>query len=457
MYLQVGRAIIPHMGVKKAYELTVRRRGVRRAVHDPPRPRHLGRGLLGVRLGFDSIMFDAAHLPFEENIKATRRVVELCHDYGIPVEAELGKIPDVGDEVEWASYYTDVAEAERFVAETGVDLLAISAGVVHGVTAVHPQPLAIDLIRDIRDVVPVPLVLHGVSGVPDDEVKDAIANGVDKLNGDTDLRHAFRAGLEETWSKGDRQLEEVLDAGRERMIDATVEKLELFGCAGRSKDAGMTAAEAPAGTTTPLTGIRKIAARRMVEAWAAPVFHLSVNVDMSAVLAPGTARPAPPSPTRCSRPAAALRAHPAMNAHCDGNVVTTFGDVNIGLAVATDKGLTVPVLHGAQALDLSGFAAARRDVVDRARTGKLARADISDGTFTVSNLGMLGIDQFDAILNPPQVAILAVGSTKQRQVWNDGDPAWRPIAEMTLTCDHRAVDGAAGAGFLATLRDHLQA
>ena len=119
--------------------------------------------------------------------------------------------------------------------------------------------------------------------------------------------------------------------------------------------------------------------------------------------------------------------------------------------------LTVPALAGAQALDLSGLAAARRDVVERARTGKLTRADLTGGTFTVSNLGMMGIDRFDAILNPPQVAILAVGSTTQRQVWNDGDPAWRPIAELTLTCDHRAVDGAAGAGFLATLREHLQA
>ena len=236
IYLQVGRAIIPHMGVKKAYELTVRNAQESDALYSI----HLDHGtwdevLLAVRLGFDSIMFDAAHLPFEENIKITRRVVELCHDYGIPVEAELGKIPDVGAKVEWASFYTDVDEAERFVAETGVDLLAISAGVVHGVIpGLEQEPLAIDLVQRIRDVVPVPLVLHGISGVPDIEVKDAIANGVCKLNGDTDLRHAFRAGLEAEWAKGDRQLEEVLDAGRVRMIDATVRKFEVFGSAGKA-------------------------------------------------------------------------------------------------------------------------------------------------------------------------------------------------------------------------------
>ena len=104
-----------------------------------------------------------------------------------------------------------------------------------------------------------------------------------------------------------------------------------------------------------------------------------------------------------------------------------------------------------------GLADARRDVVGRARAGKLKTADITGGTFTISNLGMLGIDYFDAILNIPQVAILAVGATTQRQVWNGGEPAWRPIAELTLTCDHRAVDGATGAGFLARLRDLLQA
>jgi fructose-bisphosphate aldolase class II len=234
VYLQVGRAIIPHMGLRNAYEMTVRNA----AESDATYTIHLDHGtwdevLLAVRLGFDSIMFDAAHLPFEENIKATRRAVELCHSYGIPVEAELGKIPDVGQKVDWSSYYTDVHEAERFVAETGVDLLAISAGVVHGtMPSFDPQPLAIDLIAQIRDVVPVPLVLHGISGVPDDQVKNAVAAGVHKLNADTDLRHAFRSGVQAAWSNGDRQLEEALDEGRRRMVDATVAKMEIFGSAG---------------------------------------------------------------------------------------------------------------------------------------------------------------------------------------------------------------------------------
>ncbi|MBM9465965.1 class II fructose-bisphosphate aldolase [Nakamurella leprariae] len=234
VFLQVGRAVIPHMGVRRAYEMTVRNAadsGARYAIH-------LDHGsweevLEAVRLGFDSIMFDAAHLPLAENIAATRRAVELCHHYGIPVEAELGKIPDVGAPVEWASYYTDVHEAERFVAETGVDLLAISAGVVHGVIpGLEQEPLAVNLIARIAETVPVPLVLHGISGVPDNEIKDAVAHGVHKMNGDTDLRHAFRSGVLQAWESGDRQLEEALDAGRLKMIDAAVAKFHAMGSAG---------------------------------------------------------------------------------------------------------------------------------------------------------------------------------------------------------------------------------
>jgi pyruvate dehydrogenase E2 component (dihydrolipoamide acetyltransferase) len=211
------------------------------------------------------------------------------------------------------------------------------------------------------------------------------------------------------------------------------------------------------GVSKPLAGIRKIAARRMVEAWAAPVFHLSVNVDMSAVLAAdlkavgGTVTDA-----ILLASASALTAQPDMNAHYTDNVITTFSDINIGLAVATEKGLTVPVLHRLQGAGLADIARIRKEVVTKARTGKLAMRDISDGTFTVSNLGMLGIDQFDAILNPPQVAILAVGSTAQTPVVVDGAVQVRPIASFTLTCDHRAVDGATGAALLTGIRDALQ-
>ena len=239
VFLQVGRAIVPHMGLRRAYEMT--RRIAEQS--DADYVIHLDHGpweevLEAIRLGFTSVMYDGAHLPFEENIRTTRRIVEIAHAFGIPVEAELGKIPDADESVDWASYYTDVAEAERFVAETGVDFLAISVGIVHGVPQAEPQPLDIERIKQIKAVTGIPLVLHGASGVPEHEVRAAMEAGVHKFNADTDLRHAFRAGIEAVWSAGDRQLEEAMAEGRDRMVAATVEKMELYGCAGKAAAVG---------------------------------------------------------------------------------------------------------------------------------------------------------------------------------------------------------------------------
>lgn len=239
VFLQVGRAIVPHMGVKKAFEMTKRVA----EESDAHFVIHLDHGpwdecIEAIRLGFNSIMCDFAHLPFEENIKTTKRIVEIAHDFGIPVEAELGKIPDVGQKVNWTDYYTDVAEAKRFVEETGVDYLAISVGIVHGVIpGLDPEPLAIDRTLEIRDATGIPLVLHGASGVPEAEVEAAKKAGVHKFNADTDLRHAFRAGMLDVWSKDDRQLEEAMAEGRKRMIAATIEKMKLYGCAGKARSA----------------------------------------------------------------------------------------------------------------------------------------------------------------------------------------------------------------------------
>jgi fructose-bisphosphate aldolase, class II len=244
IFLQVGRAIVPHMGLRKAYEMTKR-------VAEESNAHfviHLDHGpwdecLEAIKLGFNSIMCDFAHLPFEENIQTTRRMVEIAHDFGIPVEAELGRIPDAGQKVIWSEYMTAVDEAERFVHETGVDTLAISVGIVHGTTpGVEPHPLDIKRIEDIRNATNIPLVLHGASGIPDDQVRAARAAGVHKFNADTDLRHAFRSGMLDVWSKGDRQLEDAMTEGRRRMVAATIEKIKLYGCDGKANSISAKAA-----------------------------------------------------------------------------------------------------------------------------------------------------------------------------------------------------------------------
>ena len=236
VFLQVGRAIVPHMGLRRAYEMTRRiaeESDAAYVIHLDHCP--WDEVFEAIKLGFGSIMYDGAHLPFEENIRTTRQVVEVAHSFGIPVEAELGRIPDADQQVDdWTAYYTDVAEAEQFVAETGIDYLAISVGIVHGVPLGEPQPLDIERIEQIKAVTGIPLVLHGASGVPDDEVRAATAAGVHKFNADTDLRLAFRSGIEAVWGTGDRQLEEAMAEGRERMTAATVKKMDLYGCSGKA-------------------------------------------------------------------------------------------------------------------------------------------------------------------------------------------------------------------------------
>lgn len=254
VFLQIGRAVIPHMGLKKAFEMTQRNASESAADYVI----HLDHGSMeevieALRLGFSSVMYDGAALPFDENIRTTRRIVEIAHAFGATVEAELGRIPDADEAVDWASYYTDVRQAEQFVAETGVDLLAISVGVVHGVPVTAPQKLAVDRIREIRAVVPVPLVLHGASGLADEEVRSAIQSGVHKLNADTDLRHAFRLGIEQTWAQGDRQLEEALNRGREMMVEATLDKMRLYGCAGHSSSGEPVSRSTLVGTASGLS------------------------------------------------------------------------------------------------------------------------------------------------------------------------------------------------------------
>lgn len=212
------------------------------------------------------------------------------------------------------------------------------------------------------------------------------------------------------------------------------------------------------GERTELKGMRRTAARRMVTAWEAPVFHVTVEVDMTEasrakIVVPG----ATVTDVLVRATAHALTAVPAVNVHVDGEAVVSFPRAHVGIAVATEKGLTVPIIHNADQLDLEEIAQRRRDIVGRARSGGLGRDDITGGTFTISNLGMLGVTRFDAIVNAPQAAILAVGATIRRNVWTEDGGAWRPIAELTLTSDHRALDGAVAAEFLAALKTKLEA
>jgi len=214
----------------------------------------------------------------------------------------------------------------------------------------------------------------------------------------------------------------------------------------------------------PLTSMRKTIARRLTEAWQAPVFQLGVTVDMGRALEVrerlvelhGDGAKPTISDLLTKICAAALMRHRTVNALYKGDAVELYPTANIGIAVAVPNGLVVPVIPGCERKSIAEIAAARAAVVDRARGGKLQQADLEGGTFTISNLGMFGIERFVAVLNPPQAAILAVGSTEERPVVVDGEVVVRQRMELTLTCDHRAVDGATGAQFLGDVKAFLE-
>jgi pyruvate dehydrogenase E2 component (dihydrolipoamide acetyltransferase) len=149
--------------------------------------------------------------------------------------------------------------------------------------------------------------------------------------------------------------------------------------------------------------------------------------------------------------AESLRRHPGVNACWNAGAIVPGERVNVAIAVATDDGLVVPVVHGADMLGLAAIAARRKELVARARAGQLRPEDVSGGTFTISNLGMYGVDSFDAIVNAPQAAILAVGRIVDRIVPLDGQAVVRPMLHLSVSFDHRVVDGARGAEFLDTL------
>jgi len=145
-----------------------------------------------------------------------------------------------------------------------------------------------------------------------------------------------------------------------------------------------------------------------------------------------------------------------VNVQFTDDALLRMPSANIGIAVAAPQGLVVPVVKNAERLSLAELAQARNDVVGRARDSKLQQADLADGTFTISNLGMYGVEQFVAVLNPPQAAILAVGATEDRVVAREGAAVILPMMTMTLTVDHRAVDGADAADFLRTVKAFVE-
>ena len=244
----------------------------------------------------------------------------------------------------------------------------------------------------------------------------------------------------------------------------TEDILAFVAAGGSSASTGAAAAGAPAkaGSAQGLSQVARLMAERTTQSWTtAPHFFVTREIDAGALLS-AREKLAPAiekergvklshTDLLIAAVARALQKHPLVNASWTGNAIQLHPEINVGIAMAVDDGVVAPAIPAANTKKLGEIAVLRRDLTERARSGKLRPADITGGTFTISNLGMYKVDAFTAIIVAPQAAILAVGRIADRVVAVDGKPAVRPMINLTLSCDHRVFDGARAALFLDDL------
>lgn len=385
----------------------------------------------------------------------------------------LGVSQDTGRVVKW--FKTDgeqVGQGELLLeVETDkatVELEAPGSGVLLNVTAAA------------GDEVPVGTVI-GMIWAAEELTKDAtefVANTPPSVSAPSSSEassHAERmdAGTQQESANG-RERKTSVSGPRGRVLSspkarrlAAEKGIDLNSVEVRDSRGPVVASSLPAAVaSTPLPSeerpqssrIWRIMADRTTEAWKSiPHFYLSRSVDAGHLiewrksLRDKSSGDVTVTDLLVKQVAACLRSHSYLNSEWQNGSTLRHQEINIGLAVAVDEGLVVPVIRNADGLTVSEIAAARSKLVERAQAGKLGPDDISGGTFTISNLGMFGVDFFQAIVNPPQAAILAVGRIAQQVVAIDGQAAVRSMVTLTLSCDHRLVDGARAARFFEDL------
>ena len=252
-----------------------------------------------------------------------------------------------------------------------------------------------------------------------------------------------------------------------RIIKQDLEGAEAIPVAAELKTppASPPVATTPTGRVEPFSRMRATIAKRMADSMReAPHFYVTTEIDMSEAvrlrtslkLSDRVSADVTYTHLLVKAVAVALGRHPRLNASFTGDGRELKDETNIGIAVALDDGLIVPVLHDCQALSLLDIAAQANALVERARTGKPTTQDLSGGTFTISNLGMYPVEHFTAVINPPQAAILATSAIKERPAVRDGQVVISRTMMVTLSCDHRVLDGATGAQFLQELKNLLE-
>jgi pyruvate dehydrogenase E2 component (dihydrolipoamide acetyltransferase) len=236
-----------------------------------------------------------------------------------------------------------------------------------------------------------------------------------------------------------------------------------------SPAAGRAPARAASGADyedIPLTQMRKTIAKRLVTSIGpVPTFYLTIEVDMSHLQGArerinarleGEGVKVSINDFIIKAVAVALRQHPAINAQWTDAAIRRFNRVHIGVAVAVEDGLITPIVRDADQIGVAEISQQVRELAKRARERKLQPDEYTGATFSISNLGMFGIDEFTAIINPPEAAILAIGRVEDKPVAQFGEIISQPRMRITMSCDHRVIDGATGAKFLQTLRQYLE-
>jgi pyruvate dehydrogenase E2 component (dihydrolipoamide acetyltransferase) len=240
--------------------------------------------------------------------------------------------------------------------------------------------------------------------------------------------------------------------------DGTVTGEDVEAAAKAPAPAPAAASAAPP-LSAPLSAIARLMAERTTQSWTtAPHFFLVREVDAGGLIRTRERlgrNKVTHTDLLIALIARTLLKHPKLNAHWTGHSIEFNPSVNISVAAAVSEGVVGAVIPNASALSIAEIAALRAELTERARGGKLRPQDVSGGTFTVSNLGMYGVDAFNAIITPPQAAVLAIGRIADRAVPVDGKPGIRPMLTMTLSCDHRVIDGAQAALFLNDLAEAI--
>lgn len=248
-----------------------------------------------------------------------------------------------------------------------------------------------------------------------------------------------------------------------RIVKKDIEKAIESGV---QQPAGSSSIQISAGEdrVIPVSQMRKVIGKRLGESkFTSPHFYITAEIDMDAAIAARKSLNSDDEEQKISfndlvikAVAMALRKHPFVNSSWEGDKIVQHGDINIGVAVAVDEGLLVPVIHNADFKSLSQIKSEIVELAGKARNKKLQPDEMQGNTFTISNLGMFGVDEFTAIINPPDACILAVGTINTKPVVKDGEIVIGNTMKVTLSCDHRVVDGAVGAQFIQTLRSYLE-